>query len=264
MAEGNLSPSAAYIQHHMTNLSFGEGFWSINFDTLFFSILLGGLVVWFMRSMALKSAAGETGKMVMFAEMIYEFIDNSVKDFFHTSRADVGALAFTIFCWVLLWNTMDIIPVDLLPAAAEMLGIPYLRVVPSTDANATFALSITVVSLMMIYAYRANGGLKGFLWSLGAHPFEVPNKIGKIALYPINFLLRVVEDLAKIISLALRLFGNFFAGEFVFILIGLLPWFLQFLPGFPWAVFHVLIILLQAYIFMILTIVYISSVVVHE
>lgn len=264
MAEASSLTPVEYIHHHLTNLSLGEGFWTLNIDTLFFSIVLGGLICWFMRSMALKSAAGETGKLVMFAEMIYEFIDGSVKDFFHQSRSDVGSLAFTIFCWVLLWNTMDILPVDLLPAAAQVVGIPYLRIVPSTDTNATFALSITVVIVMFVFAYRANNGIFGFLKSLGAHPFESPVKAVQMLLFPINVLLRIIEDLAKVISLSLRLFGNFFAGELIFVLIALLPWFIQFIPGVPWAVFHVLIIILQAYIFMILTIVYLSSVEMHE
>jgi F-type H+-transporting ATPase subunit a len=145
---------------------------------------------------------------------------------------------------------MDLVPVDLLPAIASVFGIHYLRVVPSTDLNSTFALSISVLFLVYFYSIKVKGGM-GFAKEVLYHPF------GKW-LMPFNLLLRIVEDLAKPISLSLRLFGNLYAGELIFILIALLPWWLQFTLGWPWAVFHLLIITLQAFIFMVLTIVYLS------
>ncbi|SUO96006.1 F0F1 ATP synthase subunit A [Suttonella ornithocola] len=252
--------SGEFINHHMTNLVLGEpgGFWSFHIDTFFFSVLLGVLFCWFFYTLAKKMQSGVPGFAQNVAEMIFDFVDGTVKDFFGESRSDIGSLALTVFCWVLLWNAMDLIPVDLLPSAASMVGIPYLKVVPSTDVNATFALSITVVVLTYVYGFKANHGFLGFAKSLGGHPFEAEKLWAKIILYPINFALKVVEDIAKIISLSLRLFGNLFAGELVFILIALLPFFVQFLPGGAWAIFHILVVTLQAYIFMILTIVYLS------
>lgn len=253
------SPSAEYIHHHMTNLTVGNGgFWTLDLDTLFFSILLGVLFCWFLYRMAKKASTDVPSFGMNIAEMTFEFVDNTVRDFFGESRKDIGSLALTIFCWVLLWNTMDLIPIDLLPGAAQLIGIPYLRIVPSTDVNATFALSITVIVLMYIYALRYNRGLFGLLKTMGTHPFYTKNIIGAIILFPINFALRLIEDLAKVISLSLRLYGNMFAGELVFVLIALLPFFVQFIPGGAWAIFHILIVTLQAYIFMILSIVYMS------
>ena len=257
-AHGGEQTSAEFIQHHMTNLVIGEGFWAVHIDTLIFSILLGGAFCYFLRKMALKAHSGVPSWSLNLAEMIFDFVDGTVKDFFGESRRDIGSLAMTIFCWVLLWNTMDLVPVDLLPGAAALLGVPYLKVVPSTDVNATFALSITVVALMYIYGFKANGGAFGLSKSMGTHPFDAKSPILKVILFPINFSLRVIEDFAKIISLSLRLFGNLFAGELVFVLIALLPFFVQFIPGGAWAIFHILIVTLQAYLFMILTVVYLS------
>ena len=158
---------------------------------------------------------------------------------------------------MLLWNVMDMVPVDFLPGVAAQFGIHHLKIVPSTDANATFALSITVVVLTYIYLFKNHGSF-GFVKALGGHPFEANSLAGKLLLYPINLALKIVEDFAKMISLSLRLFGNLFAGELVFILIAFLPWFIQFAPGGVWAIFHILIVSLQAYIAMVLSIVYLS------
>lgn len=251
--------SAEFIQHHMTNLTIGDGgFWTLHLDTLFFSILLGVLFCWFLYAMAKKAHSGVPGFWLNIAEMAFDFVDGTVKDFYGESRRDIGSLALTIFCWVLLWNTMDLIPVDLLPSTASLLGIPYLRVVPSADANATFALSLTVMFLVYFYGIRANHGPVGMLKAMGSHPFSAESLVLKIILFPINFGLRIIEDFAKVISLSLRLFGNMFAGELVFILIALLPFFVQFIPGGAWAIFHILVVTLQAYIIMILAIVYLS------
>lgn len=255
---GGEAGTAEFIQHHMHNLTIGEGFWALDIDTLFFSILLGGLFCWWFKRVADKADAGVPSFGANIAEMIFDFIDGTVRDFFGKERADIGALALTIFVWVFLWNTMDIIPVTLLPDMATMLGIPNLKIVPSTNPNATFALSITVIVLTHIYLFKNNHGFFGYLKALGSHPFEAQGLIARILLYPINLILKVIEDMAKVISLALRLYGNLFAGELVFILIALLPWFTQFIPGGVWAIFHILVITLQAYLFMILSVVYLS------
>ena len=262
-AHGGEQTSAEFIQHHMTNLVVGEGFWAVHIDTLLFSILLGVAFCYFLRRMALKAHSGVPSWSLNLAEMVFDFVDGTVKDFFGESRRDIGSLAMTIFCWILLWNAMDLVPVDLLPGAAALVGVPYLKVVPSTDVNATFALSITVVALMYIYGFKANGGAWGMFKSMGAHPFDAQSPILKVILFPINFALRLIEDFAKIISLSLRLFGNLFAGELVFVLIALLPFFVQFIPGGAWAIFHILIVTLQAYLFMILTVVYLSMAEAH-
>lgn len=263
MATGGEMTSAEIIHHHMVNLTVGEGFWALHLDTLFFSILLGCSFCWLFYSIGKKAESGVPGFAQNVAEMVFDFIDNTVKGFFGESRSDIGSLALTLFCWIFFWNVMDLIPVDLLPSMAKLIGIPYLKIVPSTDPNATFALSISVVLITLVYTFRNNHGLLGMLRAMGTHPFESSGLIGKILLFPANFALRIVEDMAKIISLALRLFGNLFAGEIVFILITFLPFWSQWLPGGAWAIFHILVVTLQAYVFMILTIVYMSMVEKH-
>jgi F-type H+-transporting ATPase subunit a len=250
MSEGGTPTSSEYIVHHLTPLSVGEGFWTFHLDTLFISAVLGFLFVWLFRKAALQATSDIPGGLQNFAEIMVEFVDGQVKDSFHGKNPLIAPLALTLFIWVFLWNFMDLVPVDLLPAIASALGIHYLKVVPSTDVNATFALSLSVIFLVYYYSIKVKG-VTGFSKEILTHPFG-------IWLFPFNILLRIVEDLAKPISLALRLFGNLYAGELIFILIALLPWWLQFTLGWPWAVFHLLIITLQAFIFMVLTIVYLS------
>ncbi len=250
-ASETAGPTATeYIVHHLTPLSVGEGFWTLHLDTLFFSIALGALFLWIFRKAAVSATSDVPGHLQNFAEILVDFVDSQVKDSFHGRNPVIAPLALTIFVWVFLWNFMDLIPVDLLPALASAVGIHYLRVVPSTDLNSTFGLSISVLLLVYYYSIKVKGP-KGFTMEVLTHPFG-------IWFMPFNLLLRIVEDLAKPISLALRLFGNLYAGELIFILIALLPWWLQFTLGWPWAVFHILIITLQAFIFMVLTIVYLS------
>lgn len=239
-----------YIVHHLTNLKVGEGFWSLHLDTMFFSIALGGLFLWMFIKAARNATSGVPGGLQNFCEIMVEFVDGQVKDSFHGKNPVIAPLALTIFMWVFLWNAMDLLPIDLLSSIAGAVGIPYLRTVPSTDLNSTFGMSISVLLLVYYYGIKVKG-LKGFTMEALTHPF------GKW-LMPFNLLLRIVEDLAKPISLGLRLFGNMYAGELIFILIALLPWWIQFTLGWPWAVFHLLIITLQAFIFMVLTIVYLS------
>jgi F-type H+-transporting ATPase subunit a len=243
--------ATGYIVHHLTPFSVGHGFWSLHLDTLFFSAVLGSLFVWFFKSSAEKATSGVPSLPQAFVEMIIEFVDQQVKDSFHGKSELISPLALTIFCWVFLWNFMDLFPVDLFSTVGAMMGIEYIRVVPSTDLNCTFALSITVFFLIIFYNLKIKGVFH-FGKELLLHPFD------SVFLIPFNILLNFVEYLAKPVSLALRLFGNLYAGELIFILIALMPWYLQPVLSFPWAVFHILIITLQAFIFMVLTIVYLS------
>jgi F-type H+-transporting ATPase subunit a len=242
--------ATGYIIHHLTPLSAGEGFWTLHLDTLFFSVVLGVLFIWFFKTAAEKATSGVPGLAQNFVEMMIEFVDTQVKDTFHGRSALIAPLALTIFCWVFLFNFMDLFPVDLLPFIGSMMGLSYLRVVPSTDLNATFAMSISVFCLIIFYSIKVKGPW-GFAKEMLFQPFGP-------WLFPFNLLLKVVEEIAKPISLGLRLFGNLYAGELIFILIALLPCYIQPVLSFPWAVFHILIITLQAFIFMVLTIVYLS------
>ncbi len=239
-----------YIVHHLTNLTIGQGFWTLHVDTLFFSIALGLVFFVLFRRVAVRATAGVPGGLQNFVEIMVEFADKQVKDTFHGRSELIAPLALTIFCWVFLWNFMDLIPVDLLPLIASSFGIHYLRVVPSTDMNATFGLSLTVLLLIIFYSFKVKGAV-GYAREFLTHPFGP-------YLFPANLLLNLVELFAKPLSLSLRLFGNLYAGEMIFILIALLPWWIQPLLSWPWAVFHILIITLQAFIFMVLTIVYLS------
>ena len=256
-ATANVS-ATAYVQHHLHHLMFNlkemrlgdGGFWTLDIDTLIISILLGTLFLVLFRLVAIKATADVPSKLQNFVELIIDFVDTQVKETFHGKSRVVAPLALTIFVWVFLMNLMDLIPVDLLPMIGSAFQIPYLRVVPTADPNLTFALSLSVFCLIVFYNLKAKGGL-GLLKEMLTQPFPW-------FLFPINFVLRLVEEIAKVISLALRLFGNLYAGELIFILIALLPWASQWLLGVPWALFHILIILLQAFIFMMLTIVYLS------
>ena len=249
-AEGQTTTE--YIQHHLTNLHVGEGFWALHLDTLLVSAVLGLIVFGTMWLVTRKATAGVPGGMQNFVEMVVGMVDSQVKDTFHGKNDLIAPLALTIFVWIFAMNAMDVIPEDLLPMLAGMVGVNYLKVVPTTDLNATFAMSLSVFFLIYFYSFKVKG-FGGFSKEILFSPF------GKFPLLiPVNILFRIVEDIAKPISLALRLFGNMYAGEMVFILIALLPWYLQWMLGAPWAIFHLLIITLQAFVFMMLTIVYLS------
>lgn len=241
-----------YIQHHLTNLQVGQGFWTVHLDTLVISAVLGLIMFGTMWLATRKATAGVPGGLQNFVEMVVTMVDTQVKDSFHGKNDLIAPLALTIFVWIVAMNTMDLIPVDLLPLLASMVGINYMKVVPTTDLNTTFAMSLTVFFLMYFYSLKVKG-FKGFSKEVLFSPF------GKFPLLiPVNILFRIVEDIAKPISLALRLFGNMYAGEMVFILIALLPFYVQWMLGAPWAIFHILIIILQAFVFMMLSIVYLS------
>ncbi len=241
-----------YIQHHLTNLQVGEGFWSLHLDTIFVSLAIGLIVFGTMWMATRNATAGVPGRLQNFIEMVVGMVDAQVKDTFHGKNDLIAPLALTIFVWIFAMNAMDVLPVDLLPLVASWVGLSHLKIVPSTDLNATFAMSLSVFFLIYFYSFKVKGFV-GFSKEILFSPF------GKFPLLiPVNILFRIVEDIAKPISLALRLFGNMYAGEMVFILIALLPWYLQWMLGAPWAIFHLLIITLQAFVFMMLTIVYLS------
>lgn len=241
------------------------GFWTINLDTVFISVFLGLFALSFLYAAARRVSTGVPGKLQNFAEMMLQFADSQVKDCFHGKNDLIGPLALTIFIWVFLMNFMDILPVDILPDVAKMAGINYLKVVPTNDLNLTFSLSLSVFVLIIFYSIKIKGP-KTFIKELTMQPFNNPWFI------PFNLLLEVVGLIAKPISLSLRLFGNLYAGELIFILIALLTLhtanvstthtvvlsLAQFLLALGWSIFHILVITLQAFIFMVLTIVYLS------
>ena len=271
--------SAEYIHHHLQNLTFGHlangtwgvahsaeeakamGFWALNIDTLLMSFLLGAIFLFIFRRVAVNVVAGTPGGLQNFCEWAIEFVDSSVRGSFTSQNNMVAPLALTIFFWVLGMNLMDLIPIDYVPHIMSAFGVPFFKVVPSTDPNATFGMAIGVFLLVLYYSVKMKG-LGGFLGELTLQPF------GKWG-FPVNILLEGVNLIAKPISLALRLFGNMYAGEMIFILIALMggAW-AGFTPGnatlygsqillsLGWAIFHILIVTLQAFIFMTLTIVY--------
>lgn len=241
-----------YIQHHLVNLQTeGEGFWVWNIDTLFFSVLLAGVIMFVAWRVGRSLDPDKPTGMQNILELLVEFVDNQIKDIFPGSNPIIGPLAFTIFTWVFLMNAMDLLPVDLLPLiAAEVFGIHYLKVVPTTDLSTTLALALSVFALIIYYNIKVKG-VVGYAKQFLFHPF------GKWMI-PVNVVMTAIEELAKPVSLALRLFGNMFAGELIFLLIALLPIWAQWFPGGIWAIFHILVITLQAFIFMLLTIVYLA------
>ncbi|SJN56510.1 F0F1 ATP synthase subunit A [Vibrio ruber] len=245
--------SQEYISHHLTFLSSGDGFWSLNIDSMVISVLLGAGMLWLFFRVAKNATSEVPGKLQCFIEMIVEFVDGTVRDVFSGKSALIAPLAITIFGWVFLMNLMDLIPVDFLPHAASLVGIHYLRVVPSADVNITLSMALGVFILILYYSFKIKGPI-GFAKELTLQPFN------HWAFIPINLILEGVTLISKPVSLGLRLFGNMYAGELIFILIaGLLPWWSQWVLSVPWAIFHILIITLQAFIFMVLTIVYLSQ-----
>ncbi|HET9844013.1 MAG TPA: F0F1 ATP synthase subunit A [Gammaproteobacteria bacterium] len=250
MIEAHPVTQTEYINHHLTNLHFGEGFWSIHLDTLIISWILGLGFLFLFHYAAKRATSGVPGALQNFVEVIYDFVDRQVKDTFHGKSDFIAPLGMTIFVWVFLMNLMDLLPVDLLPVIGSYMGLSHLKVVPTTDPNLTLGMSLTVFLLTIFYSIKWKG--LGLLKEIFTQPFGP-------WLFPFNFLLRMVDECAKPLSLGLRLFGNLYAGELIFILIALLPWFIQWPLGWTWAVFHILIITLQAFIFMMLTIVYISQ-----
>jgi len=271
---GSYANSSEYIKHHLTNLTYGQkadgtwgiahgadeikemGFWAINVDSMIFSIGLGVLFLWVFRRAAKKASTDTPTGMQNFVEMLIEFIDDSVRGSFSGKNPLVAPLALTIFVWIFLLNLMDLIAVDLVPWLTGLAGVPYLKIVPTTDPNITFGMSLTVFALVIYYSIKMKGP-GGFFAELAFHPFPK-------FMMPINLVLEGVTLIAKPVSLALRLFGNLYAGEMIFILIALMytgGFAMGIFGGFlqlGWAIFHILIITLQAFIFMTLTIVYLD------
>ena len=268
---GEYANSSEYIQHHLTNLTYGRcadgewgfahgpediaemGFMSIHVDTMFWSIFLGGLFLAIFTMAARSATAGVPGTLQNICEMAVEFVDDNITQVFGSRpNAIIGPLSLTILVWVFLMNMMDLVPVDWIPYLATMAGIPYMKVVATTDPNATLGMSVSVFLLVLYYNFKIKGPLK-FGASLVTHP------IPHWSMYWFNFILEFVDMLAKPLSHGLRLFGNLYAGEMIFILIALLPFWAQWALSLPWAIFHILIIALQAFVFMILTIVYLTQ-----
>lgn len=261
---------AEYIQHHLQNLVFGAhpekgwiiaqtpddvkamGFMSIHVDTMGWSLFMGLVFLVVFRMAASSATSGVPGRLQNLVEMCVEFVEGMVRDTFHGRNPLIGPLALTIFVWVFLMNSLKWIPVDFLPGIAHMLGAPYFKIVPTADPNGTFGISIGVFILIIYYSIKVKG-VGGFAKELSLTPFN------HWALIPFNLFLEVLGLLTKPLTLALRLFGNMYAGEVVFILIALLPFWSQWALNVPWAIFHLLVIPLQAFIFMVLTVVYLSS-----
>jgi F-type H+-transporting ATPase subunit a len=252
MASENLTP-AGYIQHHLKNLAItvddGSAFWTLHVDTLATSIVVGLFMVFAFWLATRKATAGVPGKW-------QAFVDKQAKDAYHGPSRLVTPIAITLFCWILVLNSIKMIPADFIAMPLHALGLEYWKPVPTADLNATFGLSFSVFFLMIFFALRAKG-LGGFIHELFTAPF------GKW-MFPANLLLNAVELLSKPVSLAMRLFGNMFAGEVLFLLIwalggvGLVGVAASSLLGFGWMLFHLLVIPLQAFIFMMLSVVYLS------
>ena len=283
-ADAELTPTS-YIQHHLQNLTVGQlpngdwgfahtaqeakemGFWAFHVDTLGWSVALGLIFILIFRMAARKATSGQPGALQNFVEVMVDFVDGSVKDTFHARNPLIAPLALTIFVWIFMMNAIDLIPVDWIPMLAVMVtGNEHIffRAVPTTDPNATLGMALSVFALIIFYSIKVKG-IGGFIGELTLHPFSSKNIAVQIILIPVNFLLEFVTLVAKPISLALRLFGNMYAGELVFILIAVMFGSgLLLLSGlgvalqWAWAVFHILIITLQAFIFMMLTIVYLA------
>jgi F-type H+-transporting ATPase subunit a len=276
---GHGETAGEYIQHHLTNLqvcrvdhhwvwnSAAEpavckgNFWTLNVDSMSWSIVLGLVFCVLFYKVSRSFTTGKPGKLQAGAEWVVGFVDDSVRSMFQGDSKLIAPLALTIVCWVFLMNLMDLIPVDWLPLVAGRAGVPYFKVVPTTDVNVTFGMSISVFLLTIFYSIKIKGAI-GFGKEFTFHPIAPATKgLGLIAaplVIAFNLVLELVSFIAKPLSLSLRLFGNMYAGELIFILIGLLG--LYQLPlHFLWAVFHILVIALQAYIFMMLTIVYLSQ-----
>ncbi len=275
--------SSEYIKHHLQNMTFGQrhdgswglahdateangmGFWAIHVDSMVMTLLLGALLMWFFRRIAKNIVTDTPYGAQNFAEWIIEFVDTSVRSSFNSRNPLIAPLAFTIFLWIFLMNLMDLLPIDMVPEIVKMIGAKvfgmdphavFFKVVPSTDPNVTFGMALSVFALVLFYSLKMKG-VSGFVGELTLQPF------GKWAI-PANFVLEGVNLISKPISLALRLFGNMYAGEMIFILIAIMFSAGAVMASFGillqigWAIFHILIITLQAFIFMTLTILYLD------
>ena len=250
--------ASSYISSHLSNLSVGEGVGALHVDTLLISWALGGLMLWLLSRGTRNAVVRNPGRAQIFCEMLFGFFDKQVRDLFPAAPPIVAPLAITIFVWVFLMNCMDLVPVDLVAAGGYLAtgATPHLKLVPTTDLSLTAAMAISVFAMTLYYNFKTKG-VGGFAHEVATAPF------GKW-MAPVNILLRFVEELAKPLSLSMRLFGNLFAAEMIFLLIAAISYagagaFLgQWIFGGPWAIYHILVVPLQAYIFAILTVVYLS------
>ncbi|PKG54876.1 MULTISPECIES: F0F1 ATP synthase subunit A [Halomonadaceae] len=270
MAAGNEVSTTYYIQHHLQNLTFGNhpvngwslahsaeeasemGFWAIHLDTMGWSIAMGLLFIWIFRKAGKMATTGVPGGLQNAVEMVVEFVEGMIKGTFKGHNPLIAPLALTLFVWILFMNTLKIIPVDYFPVLFSKLGVDYMKIVPTTDVNATLGLALGVFGLILYYSFKVKG-VGGFAKELSLTPFN------HWALIPFNLLLEIVALLVKPFSLAMRLFGNMFAGEVIFILIAMLPFWAIWVLDVPWAIFHILIVVLQAFIFTVLSVVYLSA-----
>ncbi|MDN6320312.1 MAG: F0F1 ATP synthase subunit A [Marinobacter sp.] len=271
-----------YIKHHLQNLTYGKleagyerfdgsvmnetgwtfartaqeasdmGFMAVHVDTLGWSIAMGVLFLGLFRFIAKRATTGVPTGLQNMAEISFEFINGLVRDGFHARNPLIAPLSLTIFVWILLMSALDLVPVDFIPWLAQGLGLEYFKIVPTVDPNATFGISIGVFALTIFYSFKIKG-VSGFAKELGMNPFN------HWALIPVNLILEILVMIVRPFSLALRLFGNIYASEVVFVLIALLPFWAQWALSAPWAIFHLLIIPLQAFIFTMLTIVYLAQ-----
>ncbi|HSH49563.1 MAG TPA: F0F1 ATP synthase subunit A [Halomonas sp.] len=276
MAGSNQTPTE-YIQHHLQNLTFGNhpengwsiattaaqaeemGFWAIHLDTMAWSLVMGFLFIWLFRKVGKVATSGVPGRLQCAIEMIFEFVEGSVRGAFNHKNALVAPIALTLFVWIFLMNALDLVPVDVVPTLAQKIGVMfgaepaevYFKIVPTTDPNSTLGVALGVFILILFYSFKVKGP-GGFAKELSFTPFN------HWALIPFNLVMEIVGLLVKPVSLGLRLFGNMYAGEVIFTLIALLPFWIAWTLNVPWAIFHILIITLQAYIFMMLSVVYLN------
>lgn len=271
-----------YIKHHLQNLTYGKlpegyeradgvvldestwtfartaaeasdmGFMAFHVDTLGWSIAVGVLFLGLFRFVAKRATSGTPGGLQNFVEMVFEFVEGIVRDGFNGRNPLIAPLALTMFVWIFLMNSLKLIPVDYIPSIAHAMGLEYFKIVPTTDPNGTFGISIGVFLLIIFYSFKVKGA-GGFLRELSFTPFN------HWSLIPFNLFLELLVLIVKPISLALRLFGNMYAGEVVFILIAILPLWIQWTLSVPWAIFHILVVTLQAFIFTTLAVVYLSA-----
>ena len=271
-AEGKAQTAGEYIVHHLQHLQNHKqtavvDFTVFNLDSIFWSVLLGVLGSFLLWRAAKKATSGVPGRFQAAVEMLVEVVDSQAKGIVHNanSRKLVAPLALTVFVWIFLMNAMDLFPVDLFPKITEMMGIPYQRVVPTADLSVTMGLSLSVLLICLMYNIKIKG-FGGWVHELFSAPFG-----DKFYLYPVNFAMQVIEFVAKTVSHGMRLFGNMYAGELIFMLIALLGGAftlsvtgfalaaLHIVAGTAWAIFHILIITLQAFVFMMLTLVYVGQ-----
>jgi F-type H+-transporting ATPase subunit a len=267
-----------YIQHHLKHLTVneGHGFWQVHIDSVAFKLSIAFLFLVAFISVARRATPGVPGKFQCFIEMVVETVDGLVKETFHGKSRLIAPLAITIFCMVFLENFLDMIPVDLVPLLGRQIGLEHLRIVPTADLNTTIGMALCVFALIQ-YVGIKHKGIVTFFGEFVSAPFHAHGAVGKILTAAPNLLLRVIEEAVRPLSLSLRLFGNMYAGELIFILIAALTlgsslahvstYFFgtaQFIAGFVWTAFHILVITLQAFIFMMLSIVYLSMAAEHH